>query len=184
MSNNLITIVYTTNKTNLGVSPLFYNWLKEPLWQHMYNTFQPYSDSVIILGLDTISDTANCFKEIKTISKDKKSRYLLVDISLPMISEDSINRMLSFNASNVFGIKREFDIISFQNKYYETEYNKYLGFDLVEQSLLLNEEVKGFDSMYSTAARLDTKIYSMPYEETFKLNNKKDALLLKHISSL
>lgn len=182
MGNNLITIIYSTNRTNLGVTPLFYNWLKEPLWQHMYNMFRAYSNSVIVLGLDTIQESDDVYAEIKkVISKTNETKVFLVDISLAMLSEDSINRILNINNQNILSVKKEYAIVNLNDRNYETEYYKYLGCDLVNKNLLMN--ANSFTEMYDAVIKSDNKLFQLPYDETFKLNNKKDAAVLKYLSN-
>ncbi len=183
MANNLITIIYSTNRTNLGVTPLFYNWLKEPLWQHMYNMFHGYSDSVVVLGLDTVEESNDVFQEIKKVlSKSNTEKVFLIDISLAMLSEDSINRILSINNENILSVKKEYAIVNMNNRNYETEFNKYLGCDFVTKNIVM--KANSFSEMYDLAVQSDSKLFQLPYEETFKLNSKKDAVLLKHLATL
>jgi len=185
MSNDLITIIYHTDKMNLGVTPLFYHWLKEPLWQYFYNMFQPYSDSVTILGLDVSSDNENPLVDIKQIvAKTQSKRVLLVDMSLVMVTETTINNFLNANFLNVIGVKKENSNILIDGSFYDKEYYKFLGFDIVEAKALTALNPNSFCELYASLNKAETKYLSLPYDESFKLSNKKDAIILKHLNSL
>jgi hypothetical protein len=186
MSNDLITFIYSTDKINLGVTPLFYHWLREPLWQYMYNLFQPYSQSVIVVGLDTPENDNPLVEVKKLLENTKAKRVCLVDISLCLLSEETLNRILNQNYTNVLSIKREAGIVNLDGRNYESEFNRYLGLDIVDKNILLEKEIHIIKDIYDALSlrKNDVKLFSFPYEETFKLQNKKDAILMKYLSTL
>ncbi len=184
MSNDLITIIYVNKNINLGVSPLFYNWSKEPLWQYMYNLFQPYSDSVIVIGLDTI-ESNDLFQDILHVAKNTKySKILLVDISLCLLSENTVNNILNSQYENVCSVKKEKSTLLLDDKVHDKEILKFMGFDLIQSKYFKDNNFSSFETLYSFLNLKNTKLFNIPYEETFKLINKKDATILKHLFNL
>ncbi len=191
--NNLTVIIMGGGKgKRLGIPKVFYQFRGKALWSILYDRFSEFTKNIIIVGLDI--DSASTRKEslILALKQVKTDKVLVVDINMPLLSLNSIGKIIEkINYDSVSAITwLDETVFDNQSKAYNSNPQKCIiePLQLFHKDLLLECLLKDTDRDETEFSKLifnQTGILpvmvEIPKLETYKLITKNDAHIIDNM---
>lgn len=194
MENNITTIIMAGGKgTRLGIPKIYYQFRNKPLWSILYDKFTKYTETVLIVGLDIESEKTRIKSLIQALKLVKTDKVLVVDITMPLITDFLIERMISKAAKNPSVSAMTYvdeTIFNMADKYYDSsktlcklEPIQIFDKDALLQALLETDldEAREFAELFKQATQIDPFLIEAGFLETYKLITKEDAFVIENI---
>jgi len=193
IEDNVTTIIMGGGKgTRLGIPKIYYQFRGKPLWSIMYDKFIEYTKEVIIVGLDTDSRATRNASLLEALKLVKTEKVLVIDISMPLVSNTSIERILSLQRfkSVTLGYFLNESVYNAHTKSYDSTNDAFLAqpIQLFDKELLFsslldneNENFKEYTEIVYKTTGCNAKLAEIPLLETYKLITRDDARVIENI---
>lgn len=194
IDDEITTIIMGGGKgTRLGTPKIYYQFRGKPLWSIMYDKFIEHTASTIIIGLDTDPKSTRNASLLEVLKTVKTKKVLVVDITVPLITDISIQRLLSLSKHSKSATLGYFLNESVYNSYTKTydstnDAFKVEPIQLFDTDLLLsvlldtpNENFKEFTEVIYKQTNCAPKIVEVSPLETYKLITKDDARIIDNL---
>jgi 2-C-methyl-D-erythritol 4-phosphate cytidylyltransferase len=191
--NNLTVIIMGGGKgKRLGIPKVFYQFRGKALWSILYDRFSEFTKNIIIVGLDIDSASTRKDSLILALKQVKTDKVLVVDINMPLLSLNSIGKIIEkINYDSVSAITwLDETVFDNQSKAYNSNPQKCIiePLQLFHKDLLLECLLKDTDRDETEFSKLifnQTGILpvmvEIPKLETYKLITKNDAHIIDNM---
>jgi molybdopterin-guanine dinucleotide biosynthesis protein A len=193
IENNLTIIIMGGGKgKRLGIPKVFYQFRGKALWSILYDKFSNFTKEIIIVGLDIDSASTRKDSLILALKQVKTDKVLVVDINMPLLSLNSIQKLIDkINYDSVSAITwLDETIFDNTSKQYNTNSQKCViePLQLFHKELLLecllkdsNKDEIEFSNLIFKQTGIVPVMVEIPRLEAFKLINKDDAHIIDNM---
>ena len=194
MENNITTIIMAGGKgTRLGIPKIYYQFRNKPLWGILYDKFSKHTQSVLIVGLDIESEETRINSLIQALKQVKTDKVLVVDITMPLISDFLIEKLIQKSAKHTSVSAMTYvdeTIYDMRTKLYDSSISlckiepiQIFDKDVLFQALLetTTDDAKEFSEIYKQATGIDPFLIEAGFLEVYKLITKQDAFVIENI---